>query len=203
MKNNFVFILFLLFLINTSKAQVGFQTNMVGYTALPLMFPKHISYELGVEVQVFKGFVLKTSGYYLNKTDTLIRARKLVRHDRLQKYGARFSIKQYTTHLIEKNKMPEGFYIGSYNDFMVGNRDVMIVNDYSDTFEHRKGIYISIGCNVGYTYCTRRFTLEPNIGIGVSHVSNQLVDQGGWFNVDPEEQSLSTCHFQLNVGYRF
>ena len=47
-------------------------------------------------------------------------------------------------------------------------------------------MYASAGFNLGYTLRYDHITIELNIGIGASFVSNELVNQGEWLNFDPE-----------------
>ena len=112
-------------------------------------------------------------------------------------------MKFYTSTKSSSQSMPLGFYIGTYTDHMVGFRNVITNNNYSNTNEQRVGCYQSIGFNFGFTFYEDKFTIEPNLGIGLSYVSKSLLNKGDFLNFDPIVQTYSTCHLQLNLGYRF
>lgn len=201
MKNAFIFLFFFPFY---SSGQIGMQSNTLGYLVMPLIDENYHSVEIALETKIMSKMVLKSSLYYLKKTDFSTYNAIKVRADQMKKYGIRLASKFYFHHNAVSKKLPEGFYAGPYSDFMYGKRTIyQIKHEIKIQSEQREGLFISTGFNIGYTFTSDHLTLEPNLGIGASYVSPGLLNQSEWLNFDPEIQSLSTCHLQLNFGYRF
>lgn len=187
-----------------ATAQIGIQTNTMGYLVMPLIDEHYHSVEFAVETTLMSNMVLKSSIYYLKKTDFSTNNSIKVRADQLKKYGIRLASKFYPHKKNHTQRIPDGFFIGPYADFMYGDRRMyQVKNGEYNLTETRKGVFISTGFNIGYTFVADQITVEPNLGIGASYVSPALLNQSEWLNFDPEIQSLSTCHLQLNFGYRF
>jgi hypothetical protein len=177
-----------------SSAQVGIQTNLLGISGWPMVFPKNYAADIGFEFKLDEKVVVKSSivyqqGFSRNASNSY--------SSRLIKQGIRCNAKFYAWP-IRNSTLPEGFYHGPYVGAMHGDRYIHV----QENVEHRKGMYLFVGYTLGYTLSWHHITLEPHLGLGFSQVSGNLVSENEFLNVDPLIQGLSSCHLQLNVGWR-
>ena len=133
MKNAFIFLLFFPFY---SSGQIGIQTNTLGYLVMPLIDENYHSVEIALETKIMSKMALKSSLYYLKKTDFSTYNAIKVRADQMKKYGIRLASKFYFHHKTASKKLPEGFYAGPYSDIMYGKRTIyQIKHEFeSDSF---------------------------------------------------------------------